>query len=142
MVASAGAMSIHTAPAAYKSSQGLHVVFSTDTGALCPPGGGGQSIVSVLIPPGAPPVPKVAWCAPLAGPTTGPISTTTGGTDEVIVWYMSGGFLTAVDGDTGAAIFKSTSSCTGVRQWTSPIAVNGRIVASGDGHLCAWSAPP
>jgi len=142
MVASGGAMTIHTAPAAYKTSQGLHVVFGTDSGALCPtPGGSGQAIVSVLIPPGAPPVPKVAWCAPLSGSTTGPISTSTDGTNETVVWYMNSGKLEGVDGDTGAAIFTSAETCAGVRQWTSPIAVNGRVVTTGDGHLCAWSAP-
>jgi len=29
-----------------------------------------------------------------------------------------------------------------VRQWTSPIAVKGRIVTSADGHLCSWSVHP
>jgi hypothetical protein len=142
MVASGGAMTIHTAPAAYKTAQGLHVVFGTDSGALCPTSGGsGQAIVSVLIPPGAPPAPKVAWCAPLSGSTTGPISTSTDGTNETVVWYMNSGKLEGVDGDTGAAIFTSAETCAGVRQWTSPIAVNGRVVTTGDGHLCAWSAP-
>ena len=34
--------------------------------------------------------------------------------------------------------------CAGVRQWTSPIAVKGRIVVGADGHLCSWSVahPP
>jgi hypothetical protein len=138
-----GAMSIHTAVASYVTAKGRYVVFGTDGGAVCPgAGNGGQAVVSVLIPPGAPPAPQVAWCAPLAGSTTGPISTTTDGTNEVVVWYMNGGKLNGVDGDTGAAIFTSGDSCSGVRQWTSPIAVNGRIVVTGDTHLCAWSAPP
>jgi hypothetical protein len=138
-----GTMSIHTAVASYVTAKGRYVVFGTDGGAVCPgAGNGGQAVVSVLIPPGAPPAPQVAWCAPLAGSTTGPISTTTDGTNEVVVWYMNGGKLNGVDGDTGAAIFTSGDSCSGVRQWTSPIAVNGRIVVTGDTHLCSWSAPP
>jgi len=32
--------------------------------------------------------------------------------------------------------------CPGVRQWTSPIAVKGRIVVGADGHLCSWSVHP
>jgi len=52
---------------------------------------------------------------------------------------MNGTNLNAVDGETGAAIFASTETCSGIRQWTSPIAVKGRIVVGGDGHLCAWS---
>ena len=141
LMVATGAMSIHTAVASYTTAKGRYLTFGTDSGAVCPSGGGGKSIVSVRIPPGAPPAPKVAWCAPLGGSTTGPISTTTDGTNEVVVWYMNSGKLSGVDGDTGAAIFTSTNTCSGVRQWTSPIAVNGRIVTTGDGHLCAWSAP-
>ncbi|HZL19889.1 MAG TPA: hypothetical protein VFG23_19295, partial [Polyangia bacterium] len=138
-----GAMSIHTAVASYTTAKGRYVTFGTDSGAVCPgsPSGSGKSIVSVLIAPGAPPKPQVAWCAPLSGSTTGPISTTTDGTSEVVVWYMNNGKLSGVDGDTGAAIYTSSNTCSGVRQWTSPIAVNGRIVTTGDGHLCSWSAP-
>jgi hypothetical protein len=134
-----GTMAIHTAVAAYKTAAGLYVTFGTDSGAACP-GGGNKNIMSVLIAPGSPPKPSVAWCAPLAGAVTGPISTTTDGTNNVIVWYMNNGKLNGVDGDTGAAVFTSTNSCSGVRQWTSPIAVNGRIVVGGDGNLCSWSA--
>jgi len=38
-----------------------------------------------------------------------------------------------------ATIFGGAGNCSGVRQWTSPIAVKGRIVVGGDGHLCSWS---
>jgi hypothetical protein len=134
-----GTMAIHTAVAAYTTAKGLYVTFGTNTGAACP-GGGSENIMSVLIAPGSPPKPSVAWCAPLAGKVTGPISTTTDGTSDVVVWYMNNGKLNGVDGDTGAAIFTSTNTCSGVEQWTSPIAVNGRIVVGGDGHLCSWSA--
>jgi len=134
-----GTMAIHTAVAAYTTAKGLYVTFGTNTGALCP-GGGSENIMSVLIAPGSPPKPSVAWCAPLAGKVTGPISTTTDGTSDVVVWYMNNGKLNGVDGDTGAAIFTSTNTCSGVEQWTSPIAANGRIIVGGDGHLCSWSA--
>lgn len=138
-----GAMAIHTAVASYATAKGRYVVFGTDSGAVCPAGGGGgKAIVSVLIPPGAPPAPQVAWCAPLSGSTVGPITTTTDGTSEAIVWYTNNGQLNGVDADTGGAIFTSTDSCLNVRQWTSPIAVNGRLVVTGDTHLCSWSAPP
>lgn len=138
-----GTMAVHTAVATYTTGKGRYVVFGTDTGAMCPSGGStsGKAIVSVSIPPGAPPAPSIAWCAPLSGPVTGPIATTTDGTHDVVVWYMNNGKLNGVDGDAGAAIFASSDSCPGVRQWTSPIAVNGRIVVGGDGNLCAWSAP-
>ncbi|HXU04437.1 MAG TPA: PQQ-binding-like beta-propeller repeat protein [Polyangia bacterium] len=135
----ASGMSIHTAPAAYTTAQGLYVVFSTDSGAMCPGGGGGHSIVAVRITAGSPPSPVVAWCGALSGATTAPIATTTDGQADAIVWYMSNGKLVALDGDTGTSLYTSSDTCSGVHQWTSPIAVKGRIVAGGDGHLCSWS---
>ncbi len=56
-----------------------------------------------------------------------------------MVWFLNNGKLIGVDGDTGAPIYTSTTTCANVQKWTSPIAVNGRIVAAGNGHLCSWS---
>ncbi|HET6151221.1 MAG TPA: hypothetical protein VFH68_27035 [Polyangia bacterium] len=133
-------MSIHTVPASYRTAQGTYVTFSTDSNAMCPTGmPNGQVIMSVLIPPGAPLRPRVVWCAALAGEVTSPIATTSNGTADAIVWYISNGRLVGVDGDTGAMVVSPADTCTGVRRWTSPIAVKGRIVAGGDTHLCSWS---
>ena len=76
------------------------------------------------------------WCT--GGGDASPIATSTNGKDDTIVWLSAGGALKGVDGDTGAMIY-SGGNCSGVRQWTSPIAVKGRIVVGGDGHLCSWS---
>jgi hypothetical protein len=137
--------SIHTVPTAYTSSQRVHVALSTDAAAQCPAGanvGSGRVVMSVAIPPGAPPRPQVLWCVPIggaAGPPA-PIATTSDGRKDAIVWFMNGNVLNGVDGDTGAPIFSGgTGTCAGVRQWTSPIAVKGRIVVGADGHLCSWS---
>ena len=137
----AGGASIHTVPAAYETTSGVHIVLSDNAQGLCPaPRGKASTVLSVLIQPGAPPKPAVVWCAPLAGPITGPIATTTDGKADAVVWYMNGGKLTGVDGDTGKPIFDGGSfTCDGVRQWTSPIVVKGRVVVGGDGHLCSWS---
>jgi hypothetical protein len=133
------AMSIRTVPAAYTTALGTYVTFTAASMAKCPAGGPtGKVVASVLIAPGAPPAPKVAWCAAMSG-AAAPIVTTTDGKSEAIVWYMNNDKLAAVDGDTGAVVYTSTETCTGVRQWTSPIAVKGRIVVAGDGHLCSWS---
>jgi hypothetical protein len=135
----ASGMSIHTAPAAYRTSQGLYFVFSTTSGAnMCPNGVSGRAVVALRIAPGNPPTPSVVWCAAMASTTTGPIATTTDGTSNAIVWFTSGGVLKGVDGDTGAEIV-SNGNCSSIERWTSPIAVKGRIVAGGDGHLCSWS---
>jgi hypothetical protein len=140
LMVSNGAMSIHTAPASYTSTMGVHVIFSTDTGAQCPGGGTGEVVMSVSVPAGAPPVPKALWCAPITGGPAAPISTTTDGTNEPIVWVMSGNKLMGFDGDTGAVVFNGgNDTCAGVRKWTSPIAVKGRIVVGADNQLCSWS---
>jgi hypothetical protein len=136
----AGGMLIHTTPASYVTSQGMHVTFGTDSSANCPAGmPSGRVIMSVLIPACGTLTPKVVWCAPLSSPTTGPISTTTDGISNVVVWYMSGGKLMGVDGDTGTSIYAGTDTCSNVPEWSSPIAANGHIVAAGNGHLCSWS---
>jgi hypothetical protein len=97
-------------------------------------------VISVLLSPGSPPTASAEWCAPLGGTVTAPIATTIDGTSNAVVWFSNGGKLTGVDGDTGKSLYASTDTCAGVRQWTSPIAVKGRIVVGGDGHLCSWSA--
>jgi len=95
--------------------------------------------MSVLIPAGAPPMPQVEWCAALGTPVTSPIVTTSDGQNDAIVWYMNSGKLTGVDGETGAAVYTSSDTCSNVRQWTSPIAVNGRIITGADSKLCSWT---
>jgi hypothetical protein len=130
-------MSIRTAPAAYTSPAGVHVAFTVISPLGCPMGGG-NSVMSVLLTPGTPPTPKVAWCAP-NGDQTAPIATTSDGKANALVWFMSGGNLVGVDGDTGAPVVTAKGQCGGVRQWTSAIAVNGRIIVGGDGHLCSFS---
>ena len=127
-----------TSPTAYTSGQRVHVALNT-AGSLCPGGAVGRAVMSVVLPAGAPPRPLITWCVP-TGANTAPISTTTDGKTDAIVWFMNGASLNAVDGDTGAPIFNGgTGTCPGVRQWTSPIAVKGRIVVGADGHLCSWS---
>jgi hypothetical protein len=135
-----GAMAVKTAPAAYRTAMGTYVVFSVESGPVCPSGGTGKSVVAVRLAAGSPPTPAVAWCASLSGETTSPIATTTDGQANPIVWYINDSKLKGVDGDTGATVFDGGSgTCSGVHRWSSPIAVKGRIVAGGDGHLCSWS---
>jgi hypothetical protein len=138
---------VRGAPASYRTDKGAHVVLSVDAMSVCPggAGAGGRVIMSILVPPGAPPKPQAIWCVPVSGPmverSASPIATTTDGKSEPLVWFMNGAALNAVDGDTGAVVYGGgVDTCTGVRQWTSPIAVKGRIIVGGDGHLCSWSS--
>ena len=134
-----GGGSVHTSPAAYTTSKGAHYVLSTNGASLCPQGGASNTVVLSVLISGSPPVPSIEWCAPISGAMTGPVATTTDGEANATVWYVSGGKLNAVDGETGKTIYTSTETCDGVRQWTSAIAVKGRIVVGGDNHLCSWS---
>ena len=129
-----GGMSIKAAQAAYTSTTGVHVVMNASN-TMCPPGTNG-GIISVLVGPGAPPSARVAWCA--GGGDASPIATSTDGKNDTIVWSYNGA-LKGYDGDTGAAVASPMGNCNGVRQWTSPIAVKGRIVVGADGKLCSWS---
>jgi hypothetical protein len=134
MIAPSG-MDIRAALAAYVSNTGTHVVLNLAGASTC-----GKGIVSIGITPGSPPVAKQSWCAATKGDSS-PIATSTDGKNETVVWYMSGNQLNAVDGDSGMPVFTGgTSTCSGIEEWTSPIAVKGRIVAGGNGHLCSWSA--
>jgi len=134
-----GNMAVKTSPTVYRTAEGTHITFSTDSGAMCPMSGTGPRIVSVLLTAGSPLTGKVDWCAPQSGEVTAPIATTTDGTADAVVWFMSGGKLNAVDGDSGASLYTSANNCSGARRWSSPIAVKGRIVVGGDTHLCSWS---
>jgi hypothetical protein len=147
VLATGGAMVIHTTPAAYATAQGMHLVLTTNTGSQCPPTSAtGRVVMSVLIPAGTPPVPVVSWCVAVANTSYGfpasPMATTTDGHSEAIVWFMNGTKLMGVDGDTGATIYgggAAGDACAGVHKWTAPIAVKGRIIVAGDNHLCSWS---
>src|SRR5579871_434400 len=146
-IASGGSMIVHTALASYTTAMGTYVTLTTNSGAQCPSGmtSSGKVVMSVLVPAGSPLKPKAAWCVPTANASLGfpaaPAITSTDGTSNAIVWFIDGTKLMGVDGDTGATVYSGTDTCSGVHKWTAPIAVNGRIVVAGDGHLCAWSIP-
>ncbi len=130
-------MSVRTAPAALHVRYRASLTFNANGAEGCP-AGAGTSIMSVVLTEASPPVPKVAWCAGTSSQTS-PIVTTSDGKNDALVWFVNGSSLVALDGDTGAVVVTATGQCNNVRQWTSPIAVKGRIVAGGDGSLCSWS---
>jgi hypothetical protein len=132
---------VKTAPTAYQTAKGTYIAFTADSGPDCPTAINGRAIMAVKISPGAPPTADVAWCAPGPNPSTAPISTTTDGKSDPIVWYVAGGQLKGVDGDTGESVFGGAGMCSGVQRWSSPIAVKNRVVAGGNGRLCSWAAP-
>ncbi|HVY41349.1 MAG TPA: PQQ-binding-like beta-propeller repeat protein [Polyangia bacterium] len=150
-------MNVRSVPTAYVSGSTVFYAIAVDSAwANCPNGtANGSVLMAFALSPSLPLKPAVAWCATYGlvpkgtdevtfwgGPgAPGLIATTTDGTNDALVWYMDGGKqLVALDGATGATVFRDTAaSCGSVRKWTSPIAVKGRIVVAADGKLCSWS---
>jgi outer membrane protein assembly factor BamB len=139
MVAQQGS-SLFTAPAAYQTATKGTFVALNASGARCPPGQPtGRVIMGISIAVTAGAInPTVAWCASDATATS-PAVTTTDGKSDAVVWFVSGGVLKGVDGETGTQVF-SGGACP-VERWTAVLAAKGaRIVSAGGGKLCSLSA--
>lgn len=150
-------MNVRSVPTAYVSGSTTFYAIAVDGAWVACPGGTGNGsvLMGFALAPNLPLKPSVAWCASYslvpkgsdegmrwgAPAAPGLISTTTDGASDALVWYMDGGNqLVALDGATGTTVFRdAAASCGAVRKWTSPIAVNGRIVVAADGKLCSWS---
>ena len=144
--------SIYTSPTVYSTPSGIHATInvggSNSANAVsCPPGtqASSEEYVSLLFSPGKTPIAATSWCASNGGQGGGtsnhpPMSTTSDGTNDPIVWFTDNGQLTGVDGETGAhLVTTSGTSCDSLFSMSFPIAVKGRVVVAALGHLCAWS---
>ena len=150
-------MNVRSVPTAYVAGSTTFYAIAVDGAWVGCPGGtsNGSVVMGFALAPSMPLKPSVVWCASYglvpkgtdegvlwgAPAAPGLISTTTDGSSEALVWYMDrGNQLVALDGATGATVFRdAAASCGTVRKWTSPIAVEGRIVVAADGKLCSWS---
>jgi hypothetical protein len=134
-------------PASYATPSGTNVVFQGVTGRNCP-GGPVSGVVSLRIAAGSPPAISTAWCAPDSGPGS-PMVTTTDGQSDTLVWSVGIGAdgserLFAWNGETGAVVLGGGGpgdSVAGIHTYTTPIAVNGRVLVAGDGQLYAFKVP-
>jgi hypothetical protein len=134
------ATGVKTSPTAYTTANGSYVAFTVESAPDCPNNVTGRAVMAVKISGGSPPTASVAWCVPGPNPASAPISTTSDGRKDPIVWFVNNGQLKGVDGDTGESVFDGGSgSCGEVQRWTSPIAVKGRIVVGANGKLCSWT---
>jgi hypothetical protein len=134
----------YAAPTAYISASGVHVALEARVDAACPTAGGDQ-LVSVKIDMSTtPPTPKVAWCVPVQGGEDrhSPISTSTDGASNAIVWFVFNSGLAAYDGDVGGPALFTSTPCGNVQKQTSPIAADGHVVVGADGRLCSYSVQP
>jgi hypothetical protein len=135
-------------PASYQTPVGTYVVFAgSATGRNCP-GGHVTGVVALGIHAGSPPSIQTAWCAPDQGPGS-PMVTTTDGLSETLVWSLGLGGdgsqrLFAWNGDTGAVVYQgggASDAVAGMHTYTTPIAVNGRVLVAGDNQLYAFKLP-
>ena len=158
-------VSARVSPVAYTTATGIHFALTVDRGPYmgCPAGSNADPALAVLmgltVTPGSPIKVTQNWCTTIGGPamndagtiknrSASPLVTTTDGKSNPIVWVAgsmsqatagtTASLLYGIDGETGAILYKG-GNCTGIRQWTTPIAIKGHIVAGGDGRLCSWS---
>jgi uncharacterized repeat protein (TIGR01451 family) len=137
---------IRTAAASYTTASGTYVVFSVSTpgatGFGCP--GTVGDLVALRIGASSPPTISVAWCAANNG-RGAPIVTTTDGSSEPVVWTIGAegtNRLYAYNGETGDPLFNGGGSdelMTLVRRFSTPIAVDGRIIVAADGGLFVFT---
>ena len=136
---------IINAAAAYATSAGVHLVFHGYEGARgshCPAGQSGD-LVSLLVTATSPPTALTEWCADSRGQGS-PIVTTTDGVSESLVWAAGAegsNRLHAWNGETGALVFAggaASDAMKGLRRFSTPIAVNGRVFVAADDRLYAF----
>ncbi len=129
-------------------------LYSTDQGTFAAMRGdclnGKGMLGAVSIAPGAPPTMAVAWCANQNG-SGSPITTTSDGVHDAIVWAMGTSGAAGVKGDnrlhgfdgrTGAVVFDGGGPgdvMSEVSQWATPIAAKGRIFAAATGRVFAFT---
>jgi outer membrane protein assembly factor BamB len=113
----------------------------------CPKGMSGD-LVAVKLDPTAADKMTVVWCAASLG-VGSPSITSPDGTTSALVWVFaadpgSRAQLFAWDLATGSPVFTGGSATTdaaqGVRRFTAPIAVHGRVFVAGDNQVFAYKA--
>jgi hypothetical protein len=130
------------AAAAYTTAKGTYVVFK-GAGQGCPNGTSGQ-LTALRISAGSPPDVSIAWCSGPGGMGS-PIVTTTDGSANAVVWFVTAerdNQLRGFDGDTGEEVFGGGSSneqMKTVRRYQSPIVAKGRLFVAGDDALYAFT---
>jgi hypothetical protein len=86
---------------------------------------------------------SVPWCANNQG-NGSPSITSSDGTNDTMVWTVgaeASNQLHAWDLATGTQVVTGSDAMASVRHFTTPIFVNGRVFAAGDGRLYAFTVP-
>jgi hypothetical protein len=129
------------ASAAYTTPTGTFVAFrSVQAISGCASGSGNLGAIKVAA--GTPPTMSVAWCAAGGTPPTSPIVTTTDGSADSVVWYMSGGKLLGYNGETGMPVYTGGGAGDAlgtVSRFQTPIVANGRLFVGAANQLHAFT---
>ena len=122
--------------ATYHTGQGTYFAFHTENNA----------VAAYKVTATSPPTIVPAWSMSQSG-LGSVFVTSTGGTNNVIVWAAGGGGdqrLHAYDGDTGAVIYSgggANEMMSGTRKWNTGIVARGRIYYPADNKVYAFTVP-
>ncbi|HEY1609223.1 MAG TPA: hypothetical protein VGG24_08145, partial [Paraburkholderia sp.] len=134
---------IRTGPASWSAPDGAYVAFQ-GVGSACPAGQGGPGLTVLRIAAAARGGIGTAWCASVDGAGS-PISTTSNGTADRIVWIAGAEGDDRLHGfraDNGQPVFTGggpDDRMAGVRHFETLVAANGRLYVAGDGKVYAFS---
>ncbi|MFI5307744.1 MAG: PQQ-binding-like beta-propeller repeat protein, partial [Polyangiales bacterium] len=137
----ASSQQIIQAATAYSSATTSYVAFR-GAGTGCPNAQG--QVTALKVSAASPPQLSVAWCAGSSG-SGSPITTTTDGTTDPIVWWVSaesGNKLFGFNGETGDVIFGgggADEQMMTVNRFQTPIVAKGRIFVAGANAVYAFS---
>lgn len=130
--------------AAFTSSAGAFVIvhgYRGSKGSSCPAASG--DLVAVKISPTAPTI-STAWCADNGGEGSPIVTATDASGSNALVWTAGAEgtqTLKAWDAITGMPVYTGggpNEKMAGVRRFTSPIAVKGRLFVAGDNKVFAF----
>jgi PQQ enzyme repeat len=128
----------------YVTSKGRYLAARTNGSGVGCPTPGDFDLIAMRMSPGSPPSFSMAWCAHSGGMGS-PISTTTDGTSNAIVWIVGAQGtqrLSGFDGDTGAVVYAGggpSDVAQGVWRYSAPIVAKGRIFVAGAGAVYAFA---
>jgi outer membrane protein assembly factor BamB len=126
------------AATAYTTSKGTYVAFNAV--GRCPIDAY-VDLSAFKISATSPPAISLAWCQSQGG-FGSPITTTTDGHSEAVVWGMGDNRLRAYDGDDGHKLFEGGGPNDGmksVQKWQSPIVAKGRMFVAADNGVYAFT---
>jgi hypothetical protein len=124
------------AAVAYTTATGSYVVFR-GAGVGCPGATGG--LTAIRISAASPPAMSIAWCAGPAATSSPAVSVTDAQGANAVVWYVGGGRLYGLNGDTGASVLADTTALGTVMAHQTPIVANGRIFVASNTRVFAFT---